>query len=135
MAPAAAEVAPEAPPAGGASTARTTRRRQVSPSILDGDKLRPRRHNECNLDQGALISSLISSLIAIAVHGADLSACCCAGRQRGGGHSTEICCIRARAQEALICVAGARQHWQHGAAAFWPVTDLAAETSHQFSSS
>ena len=39
MAPASAEVAAEAPLAGAASTARTTRRRQVRPSTLDGDRL------------------------------------------------------------------------------------------------
>ena len=47
MAPAAAELAPEAPPAGAASTARTARRRQVSSHNLDGESLCPRSHIQC----------------------------------------------------------------------------------------
>ena len=57
MAPAAAEVAAEAPLAGAASTARTTRRRQVSLSFLGGDRLCLRSHNECSL-LGTLLQML-----------------------------------------------------------------------------
>ena len=65
MAPAAAEVAAEAPPAGAASTARTTRRRQVSSSALDDDRLRPDPKIEWQLARHCLMSADIHTTLAL----------------------------------------------------------------------